>query len=67
MKKIAVVITSRASYARVKTVLKAIQEHPELELYIIGAASLIIYKYGNAIEVIEKDGFKVDSVRFRKR
>jgi UDP-N-acetylglucosamine 2-epimerase len=42
MKKIGVVITSRASYARVKTVLKAIKERPDLELFLVGGASLLL-------------------------
>jgi UDP-hydrolysing UDP-N-acetyl-D-glucosamine 2-epimerase len=59
MKKIGVVITSRASYARIKTVLQAIQKSPNLELFLVGAASLLLYKYGNAAEIIEQDGFKI--------
>ncbi|MBN2145212.1 MAG: UDP-N-acetylglucosamine 2-epimerase (hydrolyzing) [Candidatus Aureabacteria bacterium] len=58
-RKIAVVVTSRASYARIKTVLKSIREHPELELFLIGAASLVLSKFGNAAEVMEKDGFTI--------
>ncbi|MFB3883657.1 MAG: UDP-N-acetylglucosamine 2-epimerase [Thermodesulfobacteriota bacterium] len=60
VKKICVVVTSRASYARVKTVLRAVKERPDLELFLVGAASLILYKYGNAAEVIERDGFKIN-------
>lgn len=60
MKKICVVITSRASYARVKSVLRAIKMNKNLELFLVGSASLLLYKYGNAIEIIEKDGFKID-------
>jgi len=58
-RKIAVVITSRASYARVKSVLTAIKNHKELELLLIGAASLILEKYGNAYLIIEEDGFEI--------
>lgn len=60
MKKIGVVITSRASYARIKTVLEAIKNSSELELFLIGSASLLLYKYGNAYQIIEKDGFVID-------
>lgn len=60
MKKIGVVVTSRASYSRVKSVLKAIKKHKDLELYLVGGASLLLYKYGNAAEIMEKDGFKVN-------
>lgn len=60
MKKICVVITSRASYARVKSVLRAIKQSEHLELFLVGSASLLLYKYGNAVEVIENDGFQID-------
>ncbi|MBA7644539.1 UDP-N,N'-diacetylbacillosamine 2-epimerase (hydrolyzing) [subsurface metagenome] len=60
MKKIGIVVTSRASYARIKTVLKAIRNFAELELFLVGSASLLLYKYGNAYQIIEKDGFAID-------
>lgn len=60
MKKIGVVVTSRASYSRVKSVLIAIKNHKDLELFLVGGASLLLYKYGNAAEIMEKDGFKIN-------
>jgi len=39
MKKICVVIGSRANYGRLKSVMKAIDEHPNLQLKLITAAS----------------------------
>jgi len=60
MKKICVVVSSRASYARVKSVLRAIKKSKDLSLFLIGSASLLLYKYGNAVELIENDGFKID-------
>lgn len=59
MRKICVVITARPSYARVKTVLKAIEEHIDLELQLVLAGSALLDRYGNASKVIEKDGFEV--------
>lgn len=58
-RKIAVVITARPSYSRVKTVLKAINEHPDLELQLIVAASALLDRYGSAVNYIEKDGFTI--------
>ena len=60
MKRICVVITSRASYARVKSVLRAIESNKDLELFLVGAASLLLYKYGNAVEILENDGFQIN-------
>lgn len=57
MKKICVVVASRANYGRVKYLMKAIQAHPELELQLIVGASTLLERFGNAINVIKKDGF----------
>ena len=58
-RKIAVVITARPSYSRVKTVLKAIQDNPNLELQLIIAASALLERYGSAVNYIENDGFEI--------
>ena len=60
-RKVCVVITARASYSRIRTALVAIKEHPQLELQLVAAASLLLSRYGNAIECIKNDGFKIDS------
>ena len=59
MKKICVVVTARPSYSRIKTALRAIDAHPELELQLVIAASALLERYGTAINYIEKDGFTV--------
>lgn len=56
-RKICVVVASRANYGRVKYVMKAIQEHPDLELQLVVGASVLLDRFGNALRVIEKDGF----------
>jgi len=63
-RKIAVVITARPSYSRVKTVLKAIQTHPDLQLQLVVAASALLDRYGSAVNYIEKDGFVIDAKVF---
>ena len=57
-RKICVVVASRANYGRVKSVLSAINQHEELELQLIVGASVLLYRFGNAIKVIEDDGFR---------
>lgn len=57
MRKICVVIASRANYGRVKPVLSAIQDHPDLELQIVVGASMLLDRYGKAVDVLKKDGF----------
>jgi len=60
-RKICVVVTARPSYSRVKTALKAIDEHPELELQLVVAASALLDRYGSAVQYIESDGFEIKS------
>jgi UDP-hydrolysing UDP-N-acetyl-D-glucosamine 2-epimerase len=59
-RKICVVVASRANYGRVKYVMKAIQDHPELELQLIVGASTLLERFGPAINVIKADGFTPD-------
>jgi UDP-hydrolysing UDP-N-acetyl-D-glucosamine 2-epimerase len=63
-RKIAVVVTARPSYSRIKTVLSAIQEHPDLELQLVVAASALLDRYGSAVNYIEKDGFNITAKVF---
>jgi UDP-hydrolysing UDP-N-acetyl-D-glucosamine 2-epimerase len=58
-RKIAVVITARPSYSRVKTALQAIKNHPSLELQLIIASSALLDRYGSAVNYIENDGFEI--------
>jgi len=60
-RKICVVITARASYARIKTVLEAARDHADLELQLVVAASALLERYGPVIDVIHKDGFNPSS------
>lgn len=63
-RKIAVVVTARPSYSRVKTLLQAIQKHSTLELQLIVAASALLDRYGSAINYIENDGFNISAKVF---
>lgn len=58
-RKICVVVTARPSYSRVKTAIKAIDEHPNLELQLVVAASALLDRYGTAIKYMEADGFSI--------
>jgi UDP-hydrolysing UDP-N-acetyl-D-glucosamine 2-epimerase len=58
-RKICVVVTARPSYSRIRTALRAIQQHPDLELQLVVAASALLDRYGNAIQAIEHDGFPI--------
>jgi len=60
-RKVAVVVTARPSYARVKTALAALETHPDIELQLVVAASALLERYGSASSVMEKDGFRIAS------
>ncbi|MBK5957172.1 UDP-N-acetylglucosamine 2-epimerase (hydrolyzing) [Rhodoplanes elegans] len=56
-KKICVVVGSRANYSSIKSAMRAIKEHPALELQLIVTASAVLDRYGSVVNLIEKDGF----------
>lgn len=60
-RKICVVVTARPSYSRIQTALRAIHQHPDLELQLVVAASALLDRYGNAIRTIERDGFPISA------
>ena len=62
MRNVCVVITARPSYARIKTVLQAIQSHPDLRLQLIVGASALLERYGEVVNIIRADGFKPDAI-----
>jgi UDP-hydrolysing UDP-N-acetyl-D-glucosamine 2-epimerase len=62
MRKVCVVVHSRANYGRIKSVLRAIQNHPGLELQLIVGSSALLYRFGQVIDQIDKDGFQVAAV-----
>lgn len=55
-------MASRANYGRIKSVMKAINEHSELELQVIVGASALLYRFGKVIDVVKKDGFDVNAM-----
>jgi UDP-hydrolysing UDP-N-acetyl-D-glucosamine 2-epimerase len=60
MRKVCVVVGSRANYSSIKSAMRAIQEHPELTLQLVVGASALLDRYGTVLEVIEADGFEPD-------
>lgn len=58
---VCVVIHNRANYARIKSFLSTALHHPNLDLKIIAASSTLLYRFGQASNIIEKDGFTLES------
>ena len=61
MRKICVVVGSRANYSSIRSAMRAIDQHPELELQVIVGASALLDRYGAVVDLIEDDGFTVDA------
>lgn len=61
-RRVCIVITARPSYARVKSVMEAVRDHPDLELQLVVGASALLERYGPVVDVIRDDGFEPDAV-----
>jgi UDP-hydrolysing UDP-N-acetyl-D-glucosamine 2-epimerase len=61
MRKICVVVGSRANYGSIKSVMRAVRAHPDLQLQIIVGASALLDRFGSVVDVIERDGFVPDA------
>jgi UDP-hydrolysing UDP-N-acetyl-D-glucosamine 2-epimerase len=57
MRKICVVVGSRANYSSIKSAMRAIRNHPDLELQVVVGASALLDRYGSVVDLIERDGF----------
>jgi len=56
-RKICVIVGSRANYTSIKSVMGAVNAHPDLELQLVAAASALLDRYGSVVDIIERDGF----------
>lgn len=61
MRKVCVVIGSRANYASIKSVMLAARSHPDLQLQVVVGASALLDRFGSAVDIVEADGFRVDA------
>ena len=59
MKKICVIVNSRANYARIKSVLFEIKKNKKLILQLVLGASSLMDRIGNLSKTVKKDGFKI--------
>lgn len=62
MRKVCVVVHSRANYGRIKTAMRAIQQHPDLDLQLTVGSSALLHRFGKVIDIIREDGFEPASV-----
>jgi UDP-hydrolysing UDP-N-acetyl-D-glucosamine 2-epimerase len=64
VRKVCVVVGSRANYSSIKSAMRAIEEHPGLRLQLVVGASALLDRYGSVTELIEQDGFEPDEKVF---
>ena len=62
MKKIAIVTTTRAEYGLLKPVIELIVKSKSLTPHLIVSGTHLSRAHGNTIDVINDDGFKIDSL-----
>lgn len=60
-RKIAAILVDRANYGRMKPVLDAIRRHPDLELQLVCAGTMVLERFGLPVNIVKEDGFTVDS------
>jgi UDP-hydrolysing UDP-N-acetyl-D-glucosamine 2-epimerase len=60
MRKVCVVVGSRANYSSIKSAMRAVEAHPDLRLQLVVGASALLDRYGTVLDLIERDGFKPD-------
>jgi UDP-hydrolysing UDP-N-acetyl-D-glucosamine 2-epimerase len=58
VRKVCVVVGSRANYSSIKSAMRAIEDHRGLELQLVVGASALLDRYGSVAELIERDGFE---------
>jgi UDP-hydrolysing UDP-N-acetyl-D-glucosamine 2-epimerase len=64
VKKVCAVVGSRANYSSIKSALRSVRDHPELELQLVVGASALLDRYGTVADLIEQDGFEADEKVF---
>ncbi|MBI4118602.1 MAG: UDP-N-acetylglucosamine 2-epimerase (hydrolyzing) [Parcubacteria group bacterium] len=62
MRKILFVTERRADYSRFKPIIDKIIQDPDLDYYLIVTGIHLLEEYGRSIDLIKKDGLRIDSV-----
>ncbi len=66
MKKIAVVITARPSYGRIKSFIRELEASSKYNLDLILASSAVLDKYGHTDKVIRSENFKINKLIYNQ-
>jgi UDP-hydrolysing UDP-N-acetyl-D-glucosamine 2-epimerase len=57
-RKVCIVIGSRANYSSIKSAMRAVRDHPDLELQLVLGASALLDRYGAVANLVRADGFE---------
>jgi UDP-hydrolysing UDP-N-acetyl-D-glucosamine 2-epimerase len=60
VRKVCVVVGSRANYSSIKSAMRAVESHQDLRLQLVVGASALLDRYGSVADLIERDGFEAD-------
>jgi UDP-hydrolysing UDP-N-acetyl-D-glucosamine 2-epimerase len=63
-RKVCVVLVDRANYGRLKPVMRAVAEHPRLQLQVLAAGTMCLERFDLPVNVVRKDGFSIDGEIF---
>jgi UDP-hydrolysing UDP-N-acetyl-D-glucosamine 2-epimerase len=61
MRKACIFIGSRANYSSIKSVMRAVKAHSDLQLQLVVGASALLDRFGSVVDLIEADGFTPDA------
>ena len=60
MRKICIVVGSRANYASIRSAMQHVRDHPKLELITVVGASALLPRFGAVVDQIRANGFTID-------
>jgi len=56
---VCVVLVDRANYGRMKPVMEAIAAHPDLELQVLAAGTMVLERFQQPVQIVRQDGFDI--------
>lgn len=59
-KKITVVLVDRANYGRMRPLMHELDSLPDVELQVVCTGTMLLDRFGKAVDVVRADGFHVD-------
>jgi UDP-hydrolysing UDP-N-acetyl-D-glucosamine 2-epimerase len=60
-RRICVVLVDRANYGRLKPVMHGLRAHPDIELSVLCAGTMVLERFDKPVELVRSDGFAVEA------